>query len=194
MGQSSEMLRASHVVVALLASACAFGHGFDTEVGEIAALLKLEPGVQVADVGAGSGEFGVALAARVGERGHVYIQEIDEDELRAIRERVSGSGLSNVSVVEGRADDTMLPDGCCDAILLRYVYHHVTEREAMLASFRRVVRPGGLILVIERGETGGHGIPSDEVIADWTAQGFRVVDRQVGWGGHEDHSAVLFSR
>jgi len=187
------MLRASHVVVALLASACAFGHGFDTEVGEIAALLKLEPGTQVADVGAGSGEFGVALAARVGERGHVYIQEIDEDELRAIRERVSGSGLSNVSVVEGRPDDTMLPDGCCDAILLRYVYHHVTEREAMLASFRRVVRPGGLILVIERGETGGHGVPSDEIIADWTAQGFRVVDRQVGWGGHEDHSAVLFS-
>ncbi len=186
------MCRSIPILVAVLVSACAFGHGFDVEVNEIAELLALEPGMHVADVGAGNGEFGVALAERVGERGHVYIQEIDEGELGKIRKRVSRSGLSYVSVVEGRVDDTMLPDQCCDAVLLRYVYHHVTEREAMLESLRRVVRPGGLVLVIERGESGGHGIPSDEIVADWTAHGFRVVERRVGWGGHEDHSAVLF--
>ena len=186
------MRRALQIVVAVLASACAFGHGFDVEVEEIAGLLALEPGMYVADVGAGDGRFGVALAERVGERGHVYIQEIDEDELGKIRRRVSGSGLSNLSVVEGRVDDTMLPDDCCDAILLRYVYHHVTEREAMLESLRRAVRPAGRVLVIERGESGGHGIPSEEIVADWTAHGFRVIDRRVGWGGHEDHSGVLF--
>jgi ubiquinone/menaquinone biosynthesis C-methylase UbiE len=178
--------------VLLLAAACAYGHPFDVEAEEIATLLALQPGMHVADVGAGDGEFGVALAGVVGPTGHAYIQEIDDGELRKIRRRVKRSDLDHVSVVEGSPSDTMLPDACCDAILLRFVYHHVSEREAMLEGLRRSVRPTGLLLVIERGEQGGHGIPSERLIEEWTAAGFEVVRRQTEWGGHDDHSAVVF--
>ena len=185
----------AQIISALLLSvSCAFGHGFEAESEEIAVLLGLESGMQVADVGAGDGEFGMELAARVGEGGHVYIQEIDDGELKKIRKRVRRSKLDNVTVVEGRTDDTMLPENCCDALLLRFVYHHITEREAMLDSLHRSVRPDGLLLVIERGEHGGHGIPSEQTIEEWTARGFQVIERQTGWGGHDDHSAVLFRR
>jgi ubiquinone/menaquinone biosynthesis C-methylase UbiE len=178
----------------LLSTACAFGHGFDAELEEIATLLALEPGMHVADVGAGDGEFGVALAARVRANGHVWVQEIDDGELRKIRKRAKRSGLDNLTVVEGTSEATMLPDDCCDAVLLRFVYHHMSEREVMLDDLRRAVRPGGLLLVIERGERGGHGIPSAEVVEDWTERGFELVERRTAWGGHDDHSAVLFRR
>jgi len=47
------------------------------------------------------------------------------------------------------ATETGLPAGCCDAILLRGVYHHLTEPTAALVSLRRALRPGGRLLVID---------------------------------------------
>ena len=55
-----------------------------------------------------------------------------------------------MDLVEGGVKDTRLPDDCCDGILLRYVYHHMSEPEAMLASLRRSIRPGGILVVIEK--------------------------------------------
>lgn len=177
--------------LALVLATCAAS--VDREEEErIAELLELRPGMHVADVGAGNGGWSEALAHRVGESGHVYVNEIDERELDRIRERISESDLGNLSVVVGEPDSTMLPPACCDAILLRIAYHDFTHPTEMRASLRRSLRPGGLLLIIEM-DTDDHGIPEEELVAAMTGDGFRVLSRHSEWADREDRYAVLFT-
>lgn len=84
------------------------------------------------------------------------------------------------------ATETGLPAGCCDAILLRGVYHHLTEPTAALVSLRRALRPGGRLLVIDfapvwwlapwtpKGipkDRGGHGNRPETVLREAEAVG-----------------------
>ena len=112
------------------------------EAQRVAELMQIETGMIVADVGAGDGEWSEILAGLVGESGHVYANEIDNGELIKIRRRIRKSGLKNVTAIEGEPDETMLPDDCCDAILLRQVYHHISNRQAMRASLLRSLPAG----------------------------------------------------
>ena len=180
--------------LAVLLTAPVLAHGLSEEVDEIAELLRLRSGMHLADVGGGDGEFGEELAERVGPGGHVYINEIDDGELRRIRRRVDRSELGNMSAVEGGATDTNLPDRSCDGILLRYVYHHFSEREEMRASLRRSLRPGGILVVIEKLENDGHGVALDEIVDEISGDGFRLISRHPSWGGHDDHHAAVFAR
>ncbi len=177
---------------ALVLVASAWAHGLSEEVDEIAALIGLRPGTRLADVGAGEGEFAEALAERVGTGGHVFVNEIDDGALRKIGRRIKRSELTNMTRVEGEIDDTNLPDGCCNGILLRYVYHHISEPAAMRSSLRRSLRPGGLLLVIEKLEP-GDGISLGDLIDDFTGDGFRLVSTHPLWGGHDEHHAAVFA-
>jgi ubiquinone/menaquinone biosynthesis C-methylase UbiE len=178
--------------IAVMLVGLAGAHDVSEEIDEFADLVELRPGMQLADVGAGDGEFAEALAALVGPTGHVFVTEIDEDELRKIRRRIERSDLGNMSAVEGDVKDTRLADGCCDAILLRYVYHHISEREAMRSSLRRSLRPQGLLVVIEKLEP-GDGIAQDDLVDQMTGDGFRLLSRHPDWGGHDDHHATIFA-
>ena len=178
------------------------------ERDRIAEVLKIKEGTVVADVGAGEGEWTVDLARRVGETGRVYSTEIDQESLRSIERVVARADLKNVTFIEGTATDTNLPVQCCDAILLRLVYHHFTDPNAMDRSMFTSLRPGGLILVIDfqpgvpgaptrtlRGvpeKRGGHGTPVDQLIEEMTTNGFELVRRINDWSDRD--YAVLFRR
>ena len=178
------------------------------ERDRIAEVLEIEEGSVVADVGAGRGAWSVDLARRVGATGRVYATEIDPARLRDIERAVAAAGATSVTVIEGSATDTKLPAQCCDAILLRLVYHHITDPHAMDRSMFASLRPGGLILVIdfEPGAPGaptnalpgvpeargGHGTPVDQVIEEMTANGFALVRRIEDWS-YRDY-AILFRR
>lgn len=173
--------------------ACAMAPVSADESDRIAELLELEPGMHAADVGAGDGELGEAMARRLGLDGHLYLNEVDEGELAKLRRRLERSELRNMSLVEGEPDDARLPTACCQAILLRFVYHHMSHQAEMRASLRRSLRPGGLLLIIEMDDA-GHGTPFDRLITEWTGDGFEVVSRHPRWQGNGDDYAVLLRR
>ena len=77
--------------------------------------------------------------------------------------------------------------------LLRYVYHHMSETEAMRSSLRRSLSQRGLLVVIEKLERGGHGISLDDMIDEMTADGVRLISRHPRWGGHQGHHAAVFA-
>ncbi|MCA1562086.1 MAG: class I SAM-dependent methyltransferase [Acidobacteria bacterium] len=113
--------------------------------------------------------------------------------------RVSASGVSNVTIVEGAPRETNLPDACCDVVFLRNVYHHVQEPEAFAASIRRAVRPGGRVVVIDfepgalwlhggrpsdtAARRPGHGVARADARAEFERAGFRVEQEIPRWGG-----------
>ena len=159
------------------------------EVDRLAELLQVGAGSSVADIGAGDGSHAVAMAEIVGPRGMVYASELSAERHAEIHSRVTGRNLSQVSVVKASADDANLPGACCDAVYLRAVLHHVSDRGLLARQLRDAVRPNGRAAVIDfppgalwfHGRD--HGVTSDAAIAAFTAHGWTVVARDPTWGG-----------
>ena len=190
----------------LLIGGCGTGRVSAAELDLIVEVLNLEPGSVVADVGAGDGGWTVQLADYVGQEGHVWATEVDRDNVEDIEGRILDAFLDNVTVVQGNQSASGLPPGCCDAILLRLVYHHFTRPKEMRASLSRALRPGGLLAIVdispqsswrdlpEVPDRGGHGIPVADLIREMTLDGFEVVTRRDEWNGDEDRFCVVFRR
>jgi len=94
------------------------------EAERLVAALGVVAGSHVADVGAGNGAFTLALSKVVGPAGRVYATEIDDGKVADLRRAASRAGAANVEAVTATATDSGLPPACCDALLLRRVYHH----------------------------------------------------------------------
>jgi ubiquinone/menaquinone biosynthesis C-methylase UbiE len=168
---------------------------FASDAARLVTALKLDAGQTVADIGAGRGQLTVALAREVGPSGRVYATELDSDLLRDIRQATDSAGLKNVSVIEAHATRTNLPERCCDALVLRRVYHHFDDPHLMNASLRQSLKPGGLLAVIDfapdsaespdpsNRDTGDqHGVTSGTVVRELRQAGFEVVGVQEGTG------------
>ncbi len=166
---------------------------FTADAARLVTVLKLAPGQTVADIGAGDGELAVALAREVGPSGRVYATELREDRLRGIREAAKDAGLENVSVVEAHATRTNLPERCCDALILRRVYHHIDDPKQMNASLRESLKPGGFLAIIDfvpdssesddpsKRDTGDqHGVTAATVVRELRDAGFEVVSNEDG--------------
>src|SRR5262245_49373911 len=109
------------VLLLLLLGGLTVAPALASEQEALFAALSLKPGLRVADVGAGDGEWTERLAREVGESGHVFATEVDKDEIDKIQKRIRDAGLANVTTILGSQDDTGLPADCCDGILLRMV-------------------------------------------------------------------------
>ena len=166
---------------------------FASDAARLVTALKLDAGQTVADIGAGRGQLTVALAREVGPSGRVYATELDSDRLRDIRQATDSAGLENVSVIEAHAKRTNLPERCCDALVLRRVYHHFSNPRLMNASLRQSLKPGGLLAVIDfepdsaespdpsNRDTGDqHGVTSATVVRELSQAGFEVVAVEEG--------------
>ncbi|MEU0985807.1 class I SAM-dependent methyltransferase [Streptomyces sp. NPDC005953] len=107
-------------------------------------------GLSVLDLGCGAGHY----AADLLERGAAQVVGVDGSEslLRAAQERIGvGAVLHHHDLEEPL---TFLADQSFDLVVMALVYHHITAREQLLAEIRRVLRPGGALLVSTTHPTG----------------------------------------
>lgn len=166
---------------------------YASDAASLVAALNLQEGHTVADIGAGRGQLTLALARAVGPSGHVYATELDPDRLRDIREATDSAGLTNVTVLEAHATRTNLPERCCEALVLRRVYHHIADPRLMNLSMRQSLKPGGMLAVIDFVPTGEespdpdgrdsgdqHGVTSATVVRELGQAGFEVVRVEKG--------------
>lgn len=116
---------------------------------EVIRALELKPGETVADIGSGSGYFTLRLARAVGEGGHVYAVDIDPDLVRYLNRRIRDSGLRNVQTVLSEPDDPLLPDRSIDRFLIVDTWHHIENQERYLALMKKLLKPGGQIVMID---------------------------------------------
>ncbi|MCB2076302.1 MAG: class I SAM-dependent methyltransferase [Novosphingobium sp.] len=138
-------------------------------------LSQIEQGMTVADIGAGEGYYTVRLAQRVGSKGRVLAQDIDQEALRRLGLRVERERFDNVSIKLGAEDDPRLPDASFDRIFLVHMYHEVTEPYAFLWRLRPALRPEGRVIVVDVDRpTDQHGIPPALLFCEFAAVGFRL--------------------
>ena len=194
---SRRVLIAAVLVLVVLV---ALGGGAGSEPDRLATLLGVEIGQTLADVGAGDGWLSIAMAEAVGPAGHVFATELSSQRRATIQAGVAQAGLSNVSVVEAGARETNLPVGCCDAIFMRRVYHHLSDAPAVNASLYQAVKPGGRLAIIEVELTGiwspfqawPHWTDDAQVVEEVVAAGFHHVATE-DWPGLA-HYVALFER
>ena len=174
------------------------------EVPRLVELLQLKPGMTIADVGAGFGAWTVTFGKWTGTSGRVYATDIGEKQLAFLREYTTKEGLTNVTVLAGAPSSTNLPATCCDAILIRDAYHHLTQPQDILKSMASALKPGGRLAVIDfppRPNTEvpegvpanrrGHGVPPDVVAEEAKAAGFAVLSMNQQWSA-QSQPADLF--
>jgi ubiquinone/menaquinone biosynthesis C-methylase UbiE len=180
----------------------------ENDVPQLMDVLKLKPGMTVADVGSGGGAFTVVIGKWIGN-GRVYATDITERALRLTRDYASKEGLTNVTVIQGAAGSTNLPPECCDALFMRDVYHHVTDVEAFNKSLFASLKPGGRLAILDfRPDPGsklfpgvpanreGHGIKPNLVEDELKAAGFTHVETIERWppGDKNPLFLVLFTK
>jgi ubiquinone/menaquinone biosynthesis C-methylase UbiE len=115
----------------------------------IVAALGLEPGMEAADVGSGTGFLALLMAREVGPDGKVYAEDIAQETLDFVARRAAEESLANVETVLGTHRSTNLKAASVDLLLACDAYHHFEYPEDMLASIHQALRPDGRFVVID---------------------------------------------
>jgi SAM-dependent methyltransferase len=111
--------------------------------------LGLEPGMVVADIGAGTGLFSRLMARAVGKHGVVLAVDINPGFLEHIEATAGAEGLSQVYGVLGNQATPTLGDESVDVAFVCDTYHHLEKPAVYLKALRRMLRKGGRLIVVE---------------------------------------------
>jgi SAM-dependent methyltransferase len=166
-------------------SACPYNQRFWVEAphpiitrARLLQILAPEPGERVLEVGPGTGYYTLDVAEAVGRGGSVEILDVQQEMLDHTMRRAAERGLANVTPT--LADATAMPyeDDSFDAAYLVTVLGEVPDQRAAVRELRRVLRPGGRLVV---GELFGdpHMVTFGSLLRHAEVSGLRF-DRRLG--------------
>lgn len=149
---------------------------------ELVQALALEPGMTVADLGAGTGYLSRRLSQAVGPEGTVLAVDPEPRLVAHLRERAEREGTANLVPVLASKNNPRLPARSVDLVLLLDTYHHIDGRRAYFRELRRALRPGGQLVVIDWhkrplpvGPEPDHKLPREQVIDELSEAGWILV-------------------
>ncbi len=135
-------------------------------------LAAPRPGQRALDVAGGTGDLAAGLARRVGSAGLVVLADINAVMLGHGRDRLTDAGLvDNVRYVQADAESLPFADNSFHCVTIGFGLRNVTDKQAALGSMRRVLKPGGQLLVLEF----SHPLPPISPLYD--AYSFHVLPR-----------------
>lgn len=108
----------------------------------------VKAGSRVLDVAGGSGDMALHFARRAGEKGEVWLTDINNSMLSAGRDRLLDQGRLP-RAIQCDAERLPFPGNYFDCVCVAFGLRNMTRKEAALAEMYRVLRPGGRLLVLE---------------------------------------------
>lgn len=137
----------------------------------------------VLDLGVGTGYYALPLAGRLPDA-RVTGLDVEPRMLEVFLERAAAAGCAGaVRAVEGGVERIPLSDDCTDVVLVVNLYHELDDRVAALAEVRRVLAPGGRLVICdwdpaseaEPGPPRDHRVSRSTAEAELRAAGFHAV-------------------
>ena len=115
---------------------------------EIVATMKIEAGMDVADVGAGTGFFSRMVSYQVGKEGTVYAIDIAKSFIKHIDKMAKAEGITNITAKVCNERSVELPQDSIDLAFICDVYHHFEYPIDSMASVHKALRPGGRVMIV----------------------------------------------
>ena len=142
--------------------------------------IDLKEGMVVGEIGAGRGRYSVMLAKHVGEKGHIFANDIDKESIEYLDLRCKRDKIDNITTILGKERDPLLPEDKMDMIFIVNTYHHITHPVEVLKKARPALKSAGTLVIIDGvpGKYGGsssHTTPKEELISQVKEAGFRFV-------------------
>lgn len=153
----------------------------------------VQPGMDIADFGAGSGHYSIASAKSLMATGRVYAIDIHKDLLTKLKNHASKEGIYNIEVILGdieKENGSRLRDFSVDLVLICNVLFQAEDKSAIIKEAKRVLKPGGRVLVVDWSDSFGNLGPKkesifkeNEAIEFFEKMGFHI-DRKINAGSH----------
>jgi arsenite methyltransferase len=148
---------------------------------EVITALNLKEGEAIADIGAGSGYFTFRLARHVGDAGRVYAVDVSPEMIVHLNRRIRDLKLKNVVSILATPDDPLLADASIDRFFICDTWHHVENHDRYLALLKKMLKPGGQVVMIDFkkaqtpvGPPVEMRIARDELVKEMEKNGFRL--------------------
>ncbi|KND49954.1 MAG: hypothetical protein AB198_01375 [Parcubacteria bacterium C7867-003] len=119
---------------------------------------SIQAGMEIADLGSGSGAYSLATAKALVSTGKVYAIDINKDLLNKLRNEGVKKGLYNIEVIWGDIDKfggTKLRDYSVDMALLCNILFQLENKSEVVKEIKRILKPGGRVLVVDWSDSFG---------------------------------------
>ena len=116
---------------------------------QIVAACEIESGMEIADVGAGTGLFSRMFSKSVGADGWVFAVDIAPRLVGHIIKEATAQNISNITGVVCAENNIGLPTNSVDLVFVCDTYHHFEYPKSTLASIHKALRPGGRMVVVD---------------------------------------------
>jgi ubiquinone/menaquinone biosynthesis C-methylase UbiE len=167
-------------------SACPYGQRFWVELPHplitrprLRAALAPAPGEHILEVGPGTGYYSLPVARWLGPQGTLELFDLQPEMLEHTLKRARAAGLGNMTSTEGDAQQMPFADGTFDAAYLTTVLGEIPDQSAALRELRRVLKPGGRLVVGELLLGDPHWVSPGSLRRQAEAAGLRF-ERQFG--------------
>lgn len=161
----------------------------------------IQVGMEIADLGAGSGAYVVAASRALAATGKVYAVDAQKDLLTKLKNSASREGLHNVEVIWGdieKMNGTKLRDYSIDLVLLCNVLFQLEDKKNIVNEIKRILKPAGRVLVVDWADSfGGIGpqpnmvMKKNVVMEMFEKSGFHL-DREISAGSH--HYGLIYKK
>jgi ubiquinone/menaquinone biosynthesis C-methylase UbiE len=118
--------------------------------GKIMDVMGLKPGMVIGEIGAGRGRYTVKLAARVGDKGKVYANDIKQSALQYLKHRCKKNNIRNVVIIHGNITQPGFQEGVLDIAFMISTYHCLDKPVELLKNIKPALKPGGKLVIVER--------------------------------------------
>ncbi len=171
-------------------SACPYGQRFFLDLPRpfmrretLREILAPAPGERILEVGPGTGYYTLDVAAAIGSGGRLDAVDLQQPMLDELMGRAAGRGIANVVPTRGDAQDLPFADATFDAAFLVATLGEMPDRDRALGELRRVLKPGGR-LVVGEGQPDPHMVPLTDLRRRAAAIGLRFEEDAGGRLGY----------